>query len=371
MATTYAVYYRYPNGSLAERNPIEFSALEYARSENAVGAVTVTMPGIYPLNYFQEDGIFEIYRSVNGGTYTIDMETAWFIRKIQIGTSGDGEDYMIVTALDCNHLLDRRIVAYENGTAYTDKNGVADDVMKDIIRENFGVAVFDVTRNLSAFISVDGNSSLGTIEVKEIGWAGVKQALDDLANASLGNGVRLFYDLRYLGNMQFRFSTWKDYRGVDRTSDSANPLIVSIENGNLSDPELVLDYTQEYNYIYAVGRGEDNWVTEQEVADAARIGKSPFNRCELRYNARYCDSAASVASEAKNALAEFRPRAFFNGTILQTPNNIYGIHFGFGDLVTVSYKGFSFDARIATGRIKVDSGNGEEIEMRLMGDFSI
>jgi hypothetical protein len=371
MAVEYQVYYRLPWGDLPSRAPLEFSSLDYARAENDVGSLTMTIAASrYPVGYFVEDGILEVWRSVNGLAPTIDMFAVWFIRRIRIYMTDAGENLLELTAYDPNHLLRRRIIAYANGSTYSDKNSYADNVIKALVRENLGALVFDATRNLSSYITVDADTTLGAIEIKETGWSDLLSTMQDFANASLTDGIRLVFDMMYDGPMKFRFSTWKNYRGTDRSYGSTLPMVVSVENGNLASPELILDYSSEVNYVYATGQGQNSFVIEKETSDAARIGKSPFNRCEGRMNARYANSDDGVLNEAKTALAAARPRAFFNGRILQTPTNLYGIHYFYGDQVAVNYSGYSFAARVAVVHVTVD-GSGEQLDMRLSGDFAL
>jgi hypothetical protein len=295
------------------------------------------------------------------------METSWFVRRIKYYTDSTGQSGIQLTCYDLLDLLDRRIVAYESGSSYTSKNDVAETIMKDLIYENLGVSAFDPLRDMSAYLSVQSTHDYGAIITKDCSWARLLATIQELASTSEQLGVRIIFDIAYLSINSFEFRVWQEFKGVDRGVNSIQPLVVSLEAGNLSSPELIMDYTSEYSYIYAGGRGEGVSREVQEVYDSLRIGASIFNRREGFVDARNSYSASAVATEANWALYTGRPRILFSGDVLQTPNTVYGINYKYGDKLVAQYKGYSFDCRVNSMIVK-HSNEGEEIQTRLIGE---
>lgn len=366
MPSVYKVSYYNPAGlRLIESLP--FSSFEFIRKENEYGIFTVRIPPNYPVDFFKEDGRLELWRSINSGTFTLQGQTPFLIRRPHYYRS-NGEDIIELQGYDLIEILNRRIVAYESGTTYTEKLGIADDVIKDLVRENFGASAIDTARNLSAYISVQANTSLGAIVGDSISNKKIYDAAKNFASASASAGVRVLFDFVKLSDNSYEFRTWKDHRGQDHTQPGAGQVVVSVERGNLKDPDIILDYTDETNYVYAAGKGDEATRITTEVSDSVRIGKSPFARSEYFENASNVTDLTTLGKVANAALANGRPRIQFNGQVLETPSTMYGIHYGYGDLIKAEYRGYSFNCRVDTVRISFDRQNGEQFEIRLKGE---
>lgn len=364
--SNYTVIYRDQNGNGS--TVLGFTSLSYVKKENTIGTLTLALPDIYGMNFFVPDGRIEVWRSIAGNYAKLELETSWLIRKIRYYTTAEGESGVELTCRDLLDLIDRRIVAYESGSSYSSKNDNAETIIKDLVSENLGVAAFDTTRDLSAYLSVQATQGYGAIIQKDCSWARLFPALQEVASASEEAGaIRIIFDVVYLNINSFQFQVWKDYRGIDRGVDSLTPLIVSHELGNLSAPELVMDYSEEINYAYAGGRGEGAGRDVQEAYSKPRMNVSPFNRREGFVDARNSYSNDTVLDEAYSALFSGRPRMLFSGNLLQTPSTVYGVHYNYGDKIVAKYKGFAFDCRIDAIEVKFDN-NGEEINTRLVGE---
>lgn len=366
MASSTRLLYRAPDGKILEQS-VPYSSIEYVRKENDVGVLTARIVPKFPVGYFRRDGIFEIWRSI-GGRETLETEAAWLVRKVRYATNQAGEDELEITAYDGNVILSDRIIAYDNGTSYTDKLGLADDLMKDIVLENYGIAAFDPDRDLSALVSVQAKSAQGLIVGDRIGRKRVMDVLQDFAAASEGGGVRIIFDMVRLLDGRFEFRTYKNYRGMDHSADSDNPVRAAQELGNLSQPEIVLDYSEEVNYAYVGGKGDEEWRLIAQSGDTTRIGLSPFARREGWFEYSNEDDPTRLGKMAQAELQRGRPRILFNGLLLDTPAATYGLHYKWGDLVTALYKGYRFDSRIDALRVMVDRDGGEQIEARLKGE---
>lgn len=367
MSATYKLTYRAASG-LKLKDSLPFSSLDYIRKENDVGELTATFPPIFPAGFFAKDSRFEVWRSINGGAYYLDMETAWFVVRPRYTISTSGESIIEVKAGCANILLKRRTIAYDNGTSYTNKLDIVDRLMKNIIRENYGLQALDAVRNISAYLSVQADTTLGAIVGDTIGRKRVLDVLKRFAAASEEAGIRIIFDVVHTGANTFEFRTYAAYRGNDHSRTSSKPVIVASEFGNLSGPELIEDYTEEINHVYAGGKGEESLRLIAEASDAARIGLSPFARSEGFVNASNVVDPILLQDVADAELRFGHPRILFNGRLLDTPAVTYGLHYRWGDLLTAQYAGRVIDCRVETVHVHVDSQQGEQLDVRLKGE---
>jgi len=192
---------------------------------------------------------------------------------------------------------------------------------------------------------------------------------DELANHSRQLGTRLYYDfvpvLQSDDTNGFDFRTFTGQPGRDRTYDSGSPVIFGREYGNLEMGSLEYDWSEEENYIYAGGQGTEADRNIQEVSDTARVGASPWNRCEGFADARMSETDDAVVAQGRAALEEGRPRKTFDGILLDTPQARYGKDWEFGDLVTATYGGEQFDGVVSFVQVSVDENGQERVEARL------
>jgi hypothetical protein len=159
--------------------------------------------------------------------------------------------------------------------------------------------------------------------------------------------------------MQFR--TWTGQPGQDRTTTSGtNPLVFSMEWGNLRNPRLAHDYEREASYVYAAGKGEQSARVVATSSDTTRLNRSRVGRIE-GFAHSVGDTVASVTADADDLLAERRGLLTLRGDLLSTPLTPYGGLGGWnvGDKVTVNYAGLQFDTIIRSAYISV-RGNGSE-----------
>lgn len=361
----YQIRYYSSNGVLLD--VLRVSNMGLVRKENEIATLSVSLAPEFSSGYFAQDGQLEVWRSVNGGTYYL-LDTTWFIERIRYATNSQGQNELEITACDANGLLGRRIIAYDKGTTYTEKNGCADDIMKDIVRENYGSLAFDTERDLSSYISVAPDSSFGAIVSAEISWRRVIDVLAELARMSEENGVRIVFSLVRTDVQKFEFRTYKNFSGTDHSASSLNPVIVSIDAGNLTDAELIADYSDEINYVYAKSANVNgNSITVQIAADS-RVKKSKFNRREFLADAGNTTDTNVVSRFGQYVVNSGRPRIFFNGILRDTESLVYGLDYKFGDLVTASYMGYLIDCKLNAVSIRF-SQQGEQIDLRLSGEF--
>ena len=338
-------------------------SLAYALKENEPGVLDLALPGDFEWTFIPIDGQIEIYRSYGGGTLRREGDTTWFIRERKRATLPSGENVITLQAYSALHIASRRIVAYYAGTSYTDKVGIYwDDLLREVVRENYGSAASDTTRNLSPWLTVEDDRHYGASYSRSIPWREVLLVLQDICNDVRSNGQYASFDMVRTDPGEFEFRVFIGARGNDHSSDSANPLIVSEEHHNLADGLLDDSWIEEKNFIYAAGQGQETDRVVETAQDDTRIGISPFNRMEYLRDCRQAVLPAHVQAEANGALEEMRPKKIFTGTILQTEGSLYGVHWGWGDIVTAEYQGESFDCHVNTVAVSIDQDGTEHVQ---------
>lgn len=338
-------------------NISDFTSLEYTLKENEVGVLELALPAsqfIWPPIL---DGRLEVYRRVGAGAYYLDGGCQWLLRDWVLQKSGL-ESTIALRAYHTNHLLGRRIVAYNADTSQTMKTDYIDDMMKEIVNENY-LAGAVAARDISAYMTAQADLSLAPRKSKAFSRRNVLTILQELTQLSYDNGTYLVFDTVKTGDAMTEFRTYVGQRGIDRGSLSASPIYVSEDNDGLTEPTLAYQYADEINYVYAGGKGEGNLRNVQVASDAVRLAASVLNRCEYFHDARNgSDDDADLVSEAEEQVAARRPRVMFDATLHENRNLLYGIHYNFGDIIAAQYQGMTFDCHVDIVNVKV--GGGEE-----------
>jgi hypothetical protein len=359
--TDYKVVYRDHNGNELI-TLTDWFLLEYIRKKNEFGSLYIDLPVEYPTDLFKIDGRLEVWRRVDGSYYKPDMNAVWFIRLIRYKTDEQGREKLHILAHDAIHLLERRLVAYNAATAYSSKEDNADDMIKAIMRENYGSLADDATRNLGSRLAIDPDYGLCPSIKKDFHWRKVLPVLQEISDSSKTLGTDLWYDVVYETQSTLRFRTYANQLGQNRGLSSGNPLVLSLPVNSLSYASVAFDHTDERNYIYAGGRGEKDSRILGEAYDANRMSISPYNRCEDFISV---DSESDIPAddEAKARLTEAAPRTAFNGHVSQAKDAIYGIDYNYGDTVVAKYGKFAIDVTIDTVHVKIGEDGFDNVQV--------
>ena len=374
MATEYEIRLLTPTGVPLITVP-QYTSLQYALAENDIGALTLVMPPVVPLDWIQRDTRIEIWRSIDGEAAYLEGSggdgTQWFIRRRE-RTVASGETLITLTAYDAKHLLKRRIINFAAGSAQSTKTGNIDNIMKAVVRENFGSGASGTGRDISAYLSVQADTSLLPSLTASFAWSNVLTALVELCEESLANQYPAFFDVVKSGT-GLEFRTYFDVRGVYRGMGAgAAALFVGADYGTLSNTRLMDDWVSEITYVRVAGTGEGSNRITRESTDAPRIGESPFNRIEEFMDARNADDTSAqygnmLQTEAIRAVIEGRPRQRLTGTILDVPPARYGRDYRHGDIVAAVDGDVVRDARVSAVKVTVDA-NGERVEAQVSSE---
>jgi len=270
---------------------------------------------------------------------TIRPFRSYFIKKRRFTRRGD-TNYFIAGGLCLNYLLTSRAIAYAKGSAQASQTDQADDMLKEIARDNIGGDAV-TARDKSSYLSIEGNKAECTSISREMSWQplwDVMQGIrEDLAASS---GTQVYFDVVKIAPYTFELKTYKDLIGVDRTSlgHIIKQQFFSPNLENINNPDLVEDYSDEVTYVYALPPASGSARVPVEVYDAERLRRSAFARREAVVSVNSGDTA-ELTSAANTALNKGRPRYHFRADLLNTADFRYGVHWNIGDKVGVVWRG--------------------------------
>lgn len=340
----------------------------YTKAVNSSGQFNLTLPATFDVSKLQKDRRIAIYRKPYGGVLALD-----FMGIIEtIGRAGRVPNRMC-SGVGLNGLLERRYVLYYASSAqaaYSSK--AADDAMKQIVRENLGASATTgnsryVSNVISAsYFTVQADLAQGATIGKQFAWRRVSDVLREIADASRQAGTEIFYEIVPLTESTFEFQTFKTLRGIDRR----NQMTFGVEYGNLDEPIYIESWADEVNYAVAGGQGENANRALNSAEDTTRSNVSIFGKSEGFVNATNVTGTSAAVSaalleQARSVVNAGRPKRTFSARIINAPHALYGVHWGYGDYVTATYDGLTFDAMIRAVTVTVDEKGLEKIEARI------
>lgn len=349
----------------------EFLSLNATRAVNQIGSFSMRLPSTFDKSLLAVDRMVQVWRKPTGGR--LGLWRVYFIRKWRFKSEGSRR-VVEIEGPDQNDLLRRRIVAAYSGSDQAKKEALeADDMMKEFVSEALTDSAEPTpdagTRALSG-LSIQGNLTLGpqiTVSAP-FDWLLTKSGagvLSQIADAAKVYGTEVFFDVVPHvvtgSSISFQFLTFIGQPGQDVT----NRVVFDEQYGNMADAEIEFDYTDEVNYVYAAGQGEQS---DREVAqqyDAARMGASKWNRCEGFKDARNQPAGGGVAMMAAAAVYEGQPKIRFSATPLDTQGTRFGIDWDHGYKVRSRYLGIEFDSLIRATTITVNGQGVDDIRARL------
>lgn len=341
-------------------------SLTYVLSVNHVGWWSLTLPeSALRSSVLRPDLILSVWRDTGS---KLRAEFAGFVRQWEYFDNTAGATYLTLAGPTVLELLDRRIIAYTAGSAEAAQTDHVDDMMKAIVRQNLGSSA-SAARDLTDYgLMVQADTSLGLSLERRFAWQNVLTVLQNLSEASVAQDAPIYFDIVPIFSanaITLEFQTFPDQRGVDRRYSSGAPIVFGKEWGNLANPRLVFDYSDERNYIYVGGQGEGAFRQVEEITNAVRTGASVWNRRELFLQAADEETTAGLQNRGQAALENCAPKMRFNGSLLSVPGCLYGEDWFLGDRVTASYAGRQFDGMITPVRVSLSEEGEEQVDSRL------
>ena len=340
--------------------------LAYVKPRNAVGALQFEMPmRLYNPSDWQVGQVLELWREKNG-VLALQNESVYFIQDWDL-YNDSGQHMVRLYALDGNALFEQRIVASEAGSRRAEFDDKADNIMKAIVRNEMGASADSSRRIPSLNVQSDVGQSIQT--TKGCAWQNVLKTCQELASSATEKGTHTSFDVVRTGVNQFEFRTYIGQRGEDHSRTSGDIRLVGEAYGNLENAILSTIHSEEVNYVYAGGQGKKEDRAIKQVWDLTRIGVGfPYNRKEYFRDSRHQEEEQGVEDDAYAALNDGKPKTILNGRIIDTPGMQYGIHYGFGDILSVEAFGTSIDCHVEQVAMTYDRENGEQFDIRLEGE---
>lgn len=345
------------NGGIEVGDPNAVSSFSYSRVVNDVGVAVLTYPGELRRELLRLDNVISIYRII-GERRTLATNTRWLLRKVRRVLDNRGQTWTELTAYSANYLLSSRGIAYNSNSAESAKSGAADDVIKALVRENASTLATDASRNIGA-ITVEENETLGASMEVIAGWRdNLLTVCQEVAETSATAGTYVAFDMVPSGAASYTFATYIGQRGVDRRfPNGVSPLLFGVDYGSISDVEYVIDWTDAVTFAYALGNGMRSRRKVQTASNTTRIAESPYGRREGFVEVGNATTTAQLSGAAQAEVRAGRPRQTFKARIIETPSTRYGVHWDFGDYVTVTAFGQTIDARIDAIAVTVEQGS--------------
>ena len=347
-------------------------AITASRVVNGIGWFEMVLPGDFNTRLIAPDNMVQIWRAPAGGR--LGLWRVYFIRRWRFETQG-AERRVVIGGPDLNDLLRRRIAVGYAGSTYAVKTGAnADDMMKELVSEAESDTPTPTPWYGSrewADLTQAGDVGKGPALNKSTSWGHLLTSanagiLADVAKAAREAGTEVFFDIVPATvsstNITLQFRTYVDQPGADRTVTGT---VFDEARGNLENAFLEYDYSNEVNYVYAGGQGEDADRNIQQVADTRRYRVSQWNRCEAFADARNEATNNGVREAGRTLLQSGRPIRRFGGTPIDTAGTRFGMDWDIGDLVTARYGGQEFEAIIRAVSISLDGKGAETIQARL------
>lgn len=361
-----------------------FASLDYVLNENAPGAMTLVIPPEVPRSYFTADTQLEIWRTAGNGAPYLEGECQWFVERVT--NQYTAEELITIQAVDGMSLLGRREVLFYAGyPGQSDMSGPADDLMKEVMRQNFPSTTpvigritegyFNTEIYLGSLFSIQGNSSNLPSIKKAFSWQNVLTVLQSMADVSFAagtyGGFRMVQVNPDTGEIQFRTfagASGPDRRAVLNGEGQLTGVILTPENGSVVDASIVEDWSNTATNVIAGGQGE---YEARQIGKAIMRAPSAWGYREKFVEQTNTGNVAILNDYAAGKLQEFQPKRQIIGTINETSNIRYGVDFGLGFWVTADVGGFVLDCRVKQVHITVTQEAGEVITSSIFNESAI
>lgn len=283
-----------------------------------------------------------------------DDDTIFRIEARELDTDENGNDILIIGAVDCKSILNQRIIWEQINWG---GGGTVENFIRQIITRNL-IADSTSGRRIINFELKAAHGYTETIE-QQVTYDRVGDKVTELCQA-FGYGWKITYEQN-----KFKFDLFK---GVDRSIDQDEnvKLIFSPEYENLISSKYNEDMTEFRNVALVGGEGEGTDRKKRTIGTA-----SGLDRYEMFVDASGISTNSGeidlvdyynlLIAEGKEKLAEQAVTKSFEGEV-ETNNYKYKTDYNLGDIVTVRNQyGIAANARI-TEIIETWDDNGYSVD---------
>lgn len=266
-----------------------------------------------------------------------DDDAIFRIEAIEIDTDENGDDKLIIGAVDCKAILSQRITW---GQVFV-RNTTVENFIKEMIKANITQPA-DPARRINNFIA---NIPALTTErtTRQSTYEDIGEKVIELCKENQ-LGSRVYMD----ANRNFVFTM---YRGKDLSlSQDVNPRVVfSPDYENLFTSKYTFDSSEYKNAALIGGEGEGADRKLRDIGDTSGLERREMFVDASKANSDggdLVDYYEALIAEGKEAIAETANVASFEGEV-DARSYEYKVDYNLGDVVTVVNKyGMMIDARI-------------------------
>jgi hypothetical protein len=362
----------------------EVREYRWSHALNAIGELAIRLDprAARNLDLLVEGVPIEIWRRVDGAK-TPYLEWEGLIVDTVDSLSGAAQIFE-VRALGYLDLIDRRVIAYPHGHARTIKDQIeAETIIKEFVDHNVGPNATTgggrVADGTTPGLTVQVDTAAGPVLSGQGTFVPLLDILQRVAAASAAQGVPTVIDFDIIGTgasgglQTFEFRTFLGGRGSDRSAPAAagshlnaagfRPLVFNPELGNLEDPSFRTAAGASRNRVFALGRGAFN---NQIVRTANNLTAQTANLSlrEMVFNAQDAQDNDATDAAAEAEIARVNPASSLDGSIIQTGEALYGRDYVLGDTVSLRFRDFQQDRRVAAVTVTVERGReGVSLEL--------
>jgi len=271
---TYKIEYCQEDGTRL-RDIASFTSLEYTKVVGDIGVCSFSpvKPVRKRMNDNRHAAALETYNLITRNTPDKRLhiyrdgrlDFIALLQVFQYRTDQNGMESVKLIGFTPETLLNRRVIAYYPGDTETAVNDNIETLMKNAVTQNL-VSNADYsgtptpTRSITtkAGFTVQADKSAGAVtEPDDLAWRYLLEVLKELQAASQTDGTEVFFTVAPTGPQSLQFQTHTGQPGADRSysgnpQSKVKPLLFSLKNGNLQEPELVYDFSDMATKIYAV-----------------------------------------------------------------------------------------------------------------------
>lgn len=268
-----------------------------------------------------------------------DDDAIFRIESLEIESDDEGNENLIVGALDCKAILHQRITWSQIFL----NNSDVQSFIKQMLTFNF-IAPQDTNRRIN--LRFEDNA-----ELNGVGFAETRQSTyDDIGEKIIELCKTFNLGCKVYFNYETEKFVFKLLQGVDRSSNQTKNrrIVFSPDNDNMFSNKYTYDMSDSKNVALVGGEGEGLERKLRSVGNAKGLERREtfVDASSASDEGDLVDYMDALVNEGKSKLSEMTAKAKFEAEI-DFNSYTYKIDYDLGDVITVKNKyGISLDARV-------------------------
>lgn len=337
---------------------INWHSLFLERKLNSFDEMQLSLQADDPnVKFFELDTILEVWRLIDRQGASYYREACLMHRTQQRELSSDQREIFVSFSRGLVDLLSRRHVQYYSKTAFTLKQGPADNIMKEFVIENAGPGANHPDRRTTGHwnaavlgLVVENNLGQAPVWKGAHAWDNLLDVLQDISSTS-----SVDFDVIRTGPREFIFKTFYPQLGTDRS----NYVIFSPQLGNMTEVSYSKSRSEEITAVVVGGQGEGEDRRNLTRLNASAADDSPWNVIESNADGRSQPTLAALQQIGDKELQEKAASETFTFKVLQTDTRKYGSEYNLGDKIRARYRDIELVMKIIKVSMQVSEGREE------------